>query len=198
MGNGRGGGLVLFQKSSVNLSVEGSLKYFIDFYINKNSKNAWCFMGFYGEPETVKRYEAQNDLRGLIHHSNIPQIYARDFNKITKQGEKLGGALRNHNQMQLFKEVIDECGFMDLGFIGSFFTQSKHFWDGWSIQERLDRGLATNSFFLKFPDTQVHHPYCDASDHSPLLINLSRLDTPTRKKKIALRKCCCLNIDIGK
>lgn len=58
MGNGRGGGLVLFWKSSVNLSVEGSLKYFIDFDINKNSKNAWCFMGFYGEPETVKRYEA--------------------------------------------------------------------------------------------------------------------------------------------
>jgi len=77
--------------------VEGSSKYFIDFYINKNSNNAWFFTRFYGEPETAKRCEAWNDLRGLIHHSNIPWIYVGDFNKITKQGEKLGGALRNHN-----------------------------------------------------------------------------------------------------
>ena len=34
---------------------------------------------------------------------------AGDFNKITKQDEKLGGALRSHNQMQLFRKVIDEC-----------------------------------------------------------------------------------------
>ena len=34
-----------------------------------------------------------------------------------RQDEKLGGALQNHNQMQLFREVIDECNFMDLGFV---------------------------------------------------------------------------------
>ena len=39
-----------------------------------------------------------------------------DFNEITRQEEKVGGAIRAHSQMQAFQEVIDECGFMDLGF----------------------------------------------------------------------------------
>ena len=48
--------------------------------------------------------------------------------------------------MQQFWEVIDECGFMDMGFIGPRFTWARHFQDGRSIWEILDRGLATNSF----------------------------------------------------
>ena len=161
--------------------MEGSSKYDIDSYINKNSKTAWYFTRFYGEPKTTKRCEAKNDLRVLIHHSNTPWICVRHFNEITQQGEKLGGVLRSHNQEQRFREVINEYGFMDLGFIGQRFTWSKHFQDGRSIQERLDRGLATNSFFLKFPSTRVHCLCCDTSDHSPLLINPLVLVTPTKK-----------------
>ena len=68
-----------------------------------------------------------------------------DFNEITRQDEKLGGVPRPHNQMQLFREVIDECGFLDLGFEGPKYTWSKHFENGSSIWERLDRCLATSS-----------------------------------------------------
>lgn len=72
---------------------------------------------------------------------------------------------------------------MDLGFVGPRFTWARYFWDGRSIWERLDRGLATNSFFLKFPGTHVHHLRCFSSHHSPLLINLSGLDPPLGKKR---------------
>ena len=54
----------------------------------------------------------------------------RDFNEITKQEEKVGGAIRLHSQMQLFCDVIDECSFMDLGFVGPKFTWSRHFENG--------------------------------------------------------------------
>ena len=46
---------------------------------------------------------------------------------------KLGGAIRPHNQMQLFRDVIDECNFMDLGYVGLKFTWSKYFENGHSI-----------------------------------------------------------------
>lgn len=107
--------------------MEGSSNYDIDSYINKNFETAWCFTGFYGEPKTTKHCGAWNDLRVLIHHSNTPWICAGRFKEITQQGEKLGGALQSHNQEQHFREVINECGFMDLGFIGQRFTWSKHF-----------------------------------------------------------------------
>ena len=72
--------------------------------------------------------------------------------------------------MQLFRDVIDECGFMDLGFTGVQFTWKKHFFDGHSVWERLDRGLATREWMLKFAGTRVHHLPSFTSDHNPLWI----------------------------
>ena len=104
----RGGGLVLFWKSSINIEVVDSYRYYIDTIINGNTEDAWRFTGFYGEPKTHRRSEAWNKLRSLNARMNIPWI--------------CGGAPRDHNQMQLFRDVIDECHFMDLGYVGPKFT----------------------------------------------------------------------------
>ena len=76
---------------------------------------------------------------------------------MTLHDEKVRGALQSHNQMQLFRDVIDECRFMDLGYVGLKFTWSRHFNTSISMWERLDRGLAMNSWFLKFLSSRVHH-----------------------------------------
>ena len=179
---GRGGGLALFWKSSVNLVVEDSSNYYIDTWIDKNKECEWRFIGFYSEPKTSRRGEAWDSLRSLNHHPNVPWLCVGDFNELTRQDEKLGGAIQNHGQMQSFQNMLDECGFIDLGFVGPRFTWSKHFSDGHSIWERLDRDLANNNWFHMFPGSRVHHPQCFVSDHCPLLINMSGLDPfPTKK-----------------
>ena len=48
----RGGGLVLFWRSSIDVSVKGSSKNYIDAIINRNKENEWRFTGFYGKLET--------------------------------------------------------------------------------------------------------------------------------------------------
>ena len=78
--------------------------------------------------------------------------------------------------MQSFKDIIDECGFIDLGYLGSCFTWSRHYENGQSARERLDRELATNEWFLANPGSQVKHLSCNTSDHSPILIIPSSLD----------------------
>lgn len=55
---GRGGGLVLFWKSSINLTIVGSCKYYIDAVIDKGLENEWRQTGFYSELETARRLEA--------------------------------------------------------------------------------------------------------------------------------------------
>ena len=95
----RGGGLVLFWKNSVNLTVVDSHRYYIDTIINGNSENKWRFTGFYGEPETSRRIEAWNKLRSLNSRQNRPWLCAGDFNEIIRHDEKLGGPRREHNQM---------------------------------------------------------------------------------------------------
>ena len=46
--------------------------------------------------------------------------------------------MHNHNQMQLFRNVIDECDFLDLGFVRKKIAWSRHFVNGHSIWESLD------------------------------------------------------------
>ena len=190
---GRGGGLALLWKSSINVSVEDSSKYFIDTIIDKNTDNAWRFTGFYGEPITSIHCDAWDALRRLNHSLDSPWLCVGDFNEIVRQEEKLGGAIRHHNQMQLFWDIIYECGFMDLRFTGSQITWSKHFEDGHSIWERLGRGLVNNNWFLKFSGSRVHHLHCSSSDHSPLLINLSGLDQVPRKKNFRFEEMWLAN-----
>ena len=175
---GRRGGLVHFLRSSVNLKVEGSHKCYIDATIDKTTSNQWRFIGFYGEPETAKRSDAWNKLRLLNYDSVIPWLCVGDFDEITRQKEKMGGVWQPHNQMQLFQDVIDECSFIDLGYVGSKFTWARHFENGRSVWERLDRGLNNNGWFLKFPGSQVYHLQCDSLDHCLLLIVLAPLEIP--------------------
>ena len=80
--------------------------------------------------------------------------------------------------MQLFRDVLDKCGFIDLGYVGSPFTWQKHFANGHSIWERLDRGMANNEWFLKFAGTKIYHRSSNNLDHCPLWIIPDVLEVP--------------------
>ena len=114
--NNRGGGLVLFWRESVDVSVEGFDKNHIDTIINKNKDNKWRFIGFYGEPDTQKRVESWDLLKDLNQKFRLPWLCVGDFNELVRSEEKLGGNRRSNNQMQLFHDAIDACGCIDLGY----------------------------------------------------------------------------------
>ena len=78
----RGGGLILFWRESVNVSVEGFDKNHIDAIINKNKENKWRFTGFYGEPNTQKRIESWDLLRNLNQKFRVPWLCTGDFNEL--------------------------------------------------------------------------------------------------------------------
>ena len=164
------GGLVIYWKEEFDLTIETFSKNHIDATIKKKNKTEeWRFTGFYGEPDTQLRHEAWARLRSLKNRSVAPWICAGNFNEVAKQAKKLGGRTRPHWQMQAFRDIIDECGFMDLGFVGSKFTWHKHF-DNYTVWERLDRAMATNDWFSKFPNTKIYHLDMTTSDHKPLWI----------------------------
>ena len=83
--------------------------------MNKGKEDEWRFTGFYGEPDTRNRHEFWAKLRRLKSKFALLWLYAGDFNKITKADEKLGGRFRPRRQMEVFRDVLDECEFKDLG-----------------------------------------------------------------------------------
>ena len=51
-----------------------------------------------------------------------PWIIARDFNKVLAEGDKFGGRAISSNRSLLFKECLDYCNMIDMGFTGPRFT----------------------------------------------------------------------------
>ena len=94
---GHSGGLGFYWRSLINLTIEGSNKYYIDDVVDKGLESEWRFTSFYGEPNIARRNEAWIKLRSLNSRPERPWLCCGDFNDIIIQDEKLGGATRSHN-----------------------------------------------------------------------------------------------------
>lgn len=124
--------------------------------------------------DQLTRPEATNSLTWLC---------CGDFNKILIVDEKIGGRTRGARQMQGFQQVVDECGFKDLGFSGPKYTW---WWNSpEEIQIRLDRTLITIKWFSRFPGMKVLHLNPTKSNHLPIKITISkRMLSNTRRRKL--------------
>nr|XP_023874851.1 uncharacterized protein LOC111987372 [Quercus suber] len=135
----RAGGLALLWKNSISIKVVDSSPNFIDAIVNVGQADSWRFTGIYGFPDSRRKVETWRLLR--------------DFNEILRAHEKLGGSPRGEAEMEAFRDVVDELGFVDLGFSGRKFT-----WKGKRgnsmILERLDHAFATPSWLEFFPATR--------------------------------------------
>ena len=177
--------------------MEGFDKNHIDAIINKNKENEWRFTSFYGEPDTQKRIESWDLLRNLNQKFRVPWLCSGNFNELVRNEEKLGGN-RSYNQMQLFRDAIDACGFIDLGYTGSKFTWSKHYNNGYSIWERLDRALCTSDWLKLFAGTKVSHLTCTTSDHIPLWITPSDIPPPPMARPCRFEEMWLLDKGCGR
>ncbi|XP_020238991.1 uncharacterized protein LOC109818021 [Cajanus cajan] len=91
-----------------------------------------------------------------------------DFNAVLRQHERSGGSsnacIRGDNA---FKDFVNRCQLMDIGYNGSPFT-----WRRGSVFERLDRSLASYEWRIMFPDAFLTHLNPLKSDHAPILLKL--------------------------
>ena len=169
--NDRGGGLALLWKAETDVWVDSFLNYHIDSIVHGGSMNAWRLTGFYGEPDTGRRSEGWNILRMLSSKPQLPWCCLGDFTELLEVHEKKGGVPRAHSLMQNFRDALDHCGFVDLGFSGSEFAWHGRRRGEW-IWERLDRGVANYEWLTRFPTGRVKHLNCFTSDHRPILLSL--------------------------
>ena len=108
-------------------------------------------------------------------------VMCGDFNEIAKAHEKFGGYIRPHQQIHIFREAIDQCGFVDLGCVGWKFTWYKNYlmlqfgnaWIGLQEQMCVSSFLASKATALK----------CWSSNHKPIVIY--PLGIPERRFKQA-------------
>lgn len=95
-----------------------------------------------------------------------------DFNELLSSSDKLGWNLLNPRWVQMFKECLDLCGMVDLGFHGPWLTwvnkrEVEHF-----IQGRLDRGFANSEWRGMHPEAAIYHLARTHSNHYPVLLKM--------------------------
>ena len=153
---GKTGCLVLLWKSSISVDVVASSPNHIDTIVGVILGEQWRFTGIYGFAESARKQETWSLLRSLHRRSSLPWMCVGDFNELLWSHEKLGLAPRQECKMKEFHDVLDECGLMDLGYVGDKFT----WWDkraGGLVLERLDKAVASNEWFSRFPGSKVQH-----------------------------------------
>ena len=168
----KGGGLALMWENNSDVWVDSFSSYHIDAIIKGGTEDAWRLTGFYGEPETSFRNEGWNMLHMLGSKPKLSWCCFGDFNELLQVEDKQGGAPHAHYLMQAFRDVLDLCGLVDLGYSSPDYT-----WHGRCrgelIGERLDRGVANYEWLARFLIGRIRHLNCFTLDHRLILLSLN-------------------------
>lgn len=78
--------------------------------------------------------------------------------------------------MQQFRDALDDCGLMDLGYRGPKFTWFRRNGEEAGIFERLDRGVANPAWINTFHEGYVQHLTAASSDHRPIILRTKNRD----------------------
>jgi len=143
----------------------------------------WRVTGFYGHSDMHHKHESWKLLTSLHHQYQLPWLCLGDFKEIVSMREKQGGAQRSQNQMDGFRNVINLCNFMDMGYNGSDFTWCNMREGADRIYMCLDRALATDDWRSHFQNTRVHHLIDSISDHCALLISNKVVVQPQQRRR---------------
>lgn len=69
--------------------------------------------------------------------------------------EKKGGLPRDERRIEVFRNVLEDCHLMDVGYSGNWFTWERGNFSETNIQERLDRGVANKNWMSIFPEATI-------------------------------------------
>ncbi|KAL9669679.1 hypothetical protein QQ045_007226 [Rhodiola kirilowii] len=167
---GRSGGLVLLWNNSTDVSVVSYSDFHIDFILKY--KVYVHITLFYGHPRTSLRYKSWRLLRKLRELIRLPWCVIGDFNEICNFSETTSRNLSRCVNMELFRNVLLDCGLMDLGYKGSKFTFSNRRQGLAEVECRLDRAVGDDLWIDLFPNACIEHLVSHHSDHCPLLLKL--------------------------
>lgn len=174
--DGRSGGLAVFWKKDINFQLNTMSRLFIDADVTDDSGFVWRFTGLYGKSRMDRKELTWRALRTLHNHTRRPSLVCGDFNEILIQEEKEGGEPRSQACMDRFKQTLEDCELVDLGFSGDVFTwkNNNQMVDRF-IRERLDRAVANEEWILHFQNTRVRNGNYYHSDHRAVVVSMNEV-----------------------
>ncbi|XP_015946659.1 uncharacterized protein LOC107471680 [Arachis duranensis] len=123
---------------------------FLHLQIVDFKRRVWCLTAVYASPHAHLRSKLWKEMKKIATDMKLPWLLIGDFNDISKADEKKGGATLDMHAVNRFKRWIEECGLIDMGYIGSKFTWVGGVRGGLKIYKRLDRALSNSDGRIDF------------------------------------------------
>ena len=172
--DGKSGGLAMMWKEGSDIRLRSCSNSHIDVEVHSSAApTPWRATSFYGHPDTGKRFISWQLLEFLKNQYNIPWIVFGDFNEITQSNEKTEGVDRDAKQMAEFRDCLNRCELVDLGFFRQKFTWCNGRGGAQHTKVRLDRMVANEDWLRLFPEARVRHVAMSISDHCMLMLSFT-------------------------
>ncbi|KAK8588423.1 hypothetical protein V6N12_022865 [Hibiscus sabdariffa] len=136
---GLAGGLALWWKENVSITIMRDSVNFIDTLVSFNDEEPWQCTFIYGPPHSSDKKQFWESFQQTRNHSTTKWCIIGDVNIVAKQEDKLGGAPVNKNQAKWFLDFMDNSGLIELPIKGGLFTWSNCRRDNDAITERIDK-----------------------------------------------------------
>lgn len=157
------------------------------------SNSTWLFSAVYASSRSAERQILWNNLMQVANLHNMPWMLAGDFNEPLLKDDKFGGQVVNVDRALLFKDCLDKCNMIDIGFSGPRFTWTNKRDVQALIQERIDRFFVNLSWCLMYPEARVTYLTRCHSDHCPVLMEMLPRMSNISKRPFKFQTCWLLN-----
>lgn len=139
--------------------------------IKEGGDREWVCSVVYASPCTAQKEDLSRHVKR--------KMVIRDLSNYAAPSEKRGGFF-SARRGACFRERLDQCGLMDLGFKGSPCTYRRAELCVTTTRVRLDRAACNPEWRLMFPEACVQHLPRTSSNHNPILLKVH--GTPPPKK----------------
>jgi len=181
---GRGGGVALFWRKTINCTIVIYSSNHINAKIEENNNNSWLLTGFYGYPEGGRQRDSWKFLCQLAGSTNLPWCIFVDFNDILHAQEKKGWAERSNWLIRGFRQAVADAGLIDMHMEGYPFTWFKSLGTPRAVEEKLDRAMANEAWMQLFPHARLENLVAPSSDHYPILLERAPVLRPHRRNRL--------------
>lgn len=188
---GFAGGIWLLWKSSmVQVEVLSLTEQEIHVLLQVQSlPSSWLLSAIYDSPKFKNMCIMWENLKTISDHHDLSWILIGDFNEVLDESEKFGGNSLSVRKFREYREYMDHCSLLDLGFLGPKYTWTNKRGIGNLIQEQLDRCWATPSWKTLFPEASVSHLARINFDHCSMLLKITKPPLLVGKDPFAFNQC---------
>ena len=183
---------MLLWRNTIRFSLGSYSRFHIEGGVRDEEDRMWRFLGIYGDPVATNQKWSWELVRRVLATHSGPWLIGGDLNEVLENKELSDGRTRVPYLLESFRHLMEDCELEDLGFEGAEFTWRRSSSPD-SIEDRIDRCLATPEWTTIFPSARVFHLEYWRSDHRPLLLasdGEKERPTPRKSSRFFFEEAC--------